>query len=123
MGELSGAVESEPAVRYWEQIGSRSCGERSSQGHSGLAHPRGDFMGRDLARLSDSEFGAELSRRLERLNAAESRVLEVMGPQVGVMTGPRAARRCLAELDEACASLDEGWDEKTRRKDIRPGRA
>lgn len=80
-------------------------------------------MGRDLARLSDSEFGAELSRRLERLNAADSRVLEVMGPQVDVMTGPRAARRCLAELDEACASLNEGRDEKTRRKDIRPGRA
>ena len=45
-----------------------------------------------------------------------------MGSQVDVMTGPRAARRCLAELDEACASLNEGWDENTRRKDIRPGR-
>jgi hypothetical protein len=80
-------------------------------------------MGRDLARLSDSEFGAELSRRLERLNAADSRVLEVIGPQVDAMTGPRAARQCLAELDEARASLNERWDENTRRKDIRPGRA
>jgi phosphoribosylamine-glycine ligase len=70
-----------------------------------------------------SEFGAGLSRRREHLTAADSRVLEVMGPQVDVMTGQRAARWCLAELDEACVSLSEGWDEETRRKDIRPGRA
>ena len=61
-------------------------------------------------------------QRLECLNAADPRVLEVMGPQVDVMTDPRAARRGSAELNEACASL-EPQGEKTRREDIRLGRA
>jgi hypothetical protein len=87
-------------------------------------HIHGDFMGADLARLSCSEFGAELTWRLERLGAAVQAARAVLlGPLADAVSARREARLCWAEAEVARAALNEVWDELARRKDIRLGGA